>query len=91
MTELNPVKVRGAVQTPVAAELMWVRDASVVYKGCLLATTKFSNVQGVLLSAAFMLPALMHPSSSQSWRGSQWPARPLRALFPYEIRHCVEL
>lgn len=68
--ELDSVQVRGATQVPVAAELMWVADASVVYWRCLLAKAKFSNVQGVLLSAVFTLPAVLHPSVSQSWRGS---------------------
>jgi len=71
--ELNSAKMRMATQTPAAADLMWVADTSAVYWCCFLAKTKFSNVQGGVLSADLTLPKLMHPSTSQSWRGSLWP------------------
>lgn len=89
--ELNPVKVQGAVQTPVAAELMWVADASIVYWCCLLAKTKFSNVQGVLRSAVFMLPALLHPPQTRVGGGQLMACKSAQGPVPYEINHFVEL
>lgn len=78
------------MQTPAAAELMWVADASIVYWCCLVAKTKFSNVQGVLCSAVFMLPTLcaLHKPELE---GQLVACVSAQGPFLYEIWHFVEL